>query len=108
MVSKITLFEPHFDGAQFGPETIGTEDSSETGEPVDSDSTASSSMGLERPSITSRRTRIRTLVGVGVILSALMTGLLAWRRFQGRSEDEDETATDPMIEERHAEEISAE
>lgn len=30
MVSKITIFEPHFDGAQFGPATLQT-DSDEEG-----------------------------------------------------------------------------
>lgn len=69
MVSKITIFEPHFDGAQFGPSSIGESD-------VDMDSSdetvvASSGWGVPW----------RKLLA-GTVLAGLVLGMFAMRRFQ--------------------------
>lgn len=73
MVSKITIFEPHFDGAQFGSTTL---DSSE--------STAQSQEGEDDQS----GIRGRTIVGTGSISLGILIVLLVVRRVKiGALED---------------------
>lgn len=110
MVSKITLFEPHFDGAQIGPETMETGTPSETAPTGDSELSTSESATLGTGSKTARMPRLRTLVGVGVFVSALMAGLFAWRRFRGRggSGEEDEPIATATIEALRSEATPAE
>jgi hypothetical protein len=105
MVSKITLFEPHFDGAQIGPKTLKSGTPSETAPTRDSRAATSDSATLETGSKTGRMPRLRTLVGVGVFVSTLMAGLFAWRRFRGRgkSDEEDEQIDTATIEEHRSE-----
>lgn len=70
MVSKITIFEPHFDGARFGPAMVEGDDETETPatEAAEASRTRSPLPGL--------------LALVGIVVAI---GLLARRR--GRSRD---------------------
>ena len=107
MVSKITLFEPHFDGAQIGPEAIGTETMAKTADSTDADAATTDSES-RLPDPTTRMPRIRTLVVAGVLISAVLSGVLAWRRFRGQDESEDEPAATAVVEERLADAIPTE
>lgn len=84
MVTKITVFEPHFDGAQFGPASIGPEvdarepDTSVANERVEDES--------ENGSTGPRR----TVVVLAAALSLLaVVGALAARRMMGSPSDEE-------------------
>lgn len=109
MVSKITLFEPHFDGAQIGPASLGTDTplDLELGESASEDH----SHGSE-PSSSSRLPSARLFIGVAGLAAGMVAGLLAWRRFRSGSKTEtDETAEstdEPMIEERPVEDLTQE
>ncbi|MFB6085913.1 MAG: hypothetical protein ABEJ84_03770 [Halodesulfurarchaeum sp.] len=100
MVSKITLFEPHFDGAQIGPASLGTEGTDlELGESAREHDSAT-----REPTASSRPPRARLLGGVAGVTVGLLAGLLAWRRVKGGSKAESvtgsESADEPRIEER--------
>jgi hypothetical protein len=72
MVSKITVFEPHFDGAQFGPASLpGTEAGVQSAAP-----------DAEMPSESeaSGRSVGRPLVLIAAIVAGLFLGLRAVRR----------------------------
>lgn len=103
MVTKITLFEPHFDGAQIGParldtaETKATADTAHTGEDVDSETIESSR----------RLPTIRTGVGIASFASLFLAGFMAYRRFKPSGDIEEETA-EATIEERPIESVTAE
>ncbi len=68
MVSKITIFEPHFDGAQFGPTSIvGDEPRPE----------AAADAGVEG---SRRRSRMVAMVSFGGLAAVLLVGVMALRR----------------------------
>ena len=100
MVSKITIFEPHFDGAQFGPASIGSD--APDGQEVDP----------EAEQLTTQSTgpsRLRLLLGAGGLSFGLLLGFLTARRlrtepmeaidFEDQPEDGD--VTDRSIDELH-------
>lgn len=69
MVSKITIFEPHFDGAQFGPTSIGDEES--PAEQAPEEIAESEPRG---------RSPGRAMLAVGGITMGLLLGFAALRR----------------------------
>lgn len=95
MVSKITLFEPHFDGAQFGPKTIdGAFDRASEESATEAQATDSSPRRFP--------TR-RVALGVVPLFVALIGGAVALRRFRARGaggESEAATSETPTIERR--------
>ena len=71
MVSKITIFEPHFDGAQFGPASL----------PNDGDTDERTAPAVEGAAQSSARSRGRSILVGGAALSiALLIGFVAARR----------------------------
>lgn len=69
MVSKITLFEPHFDGVQLGSPSMEREDSPDEG----------ATSATEEEGGSGGRSRRRTVL-VGVLLLALLAGIAVARR----------------------------
>ncbi|MDZ7850463.1 MAG: hypothetical protein U5K70_06530 [Halodesulfurarchaeum sp.] len=109
MVSKITLFEPHFDGAQIGPASIGADT------PPDMDlggSEHDEHSPVSEPSSSSRRPSTRLVVGIAGVATGLVAGVIAWRRFRIGAKPETDTAAEstdePMIEERPVEDLTQE
>ena len=92
MVSKITIFETHFDGAQFGPTTVGSEESA---------SAAATPTAGERSDQAAGRSRTRSVLAVGGLLLVAVLGVVAARRI--REKDQDRSSTD----DRPADEIPA-
>lgn len=76
MVSKITIFEPHFDGAQFGPASLPGDDAAAESPVRDA--------GVASDSETSGRSVGRRLFLVGALAAGLFLGLRAVRRQMGR------------------------
>lgn len=79
MVAKITILEPHFDGAQFGPASIegpmaewGDETNSKTTTDADADETAGSKSRL-----TTLLRRVTVIVLLFVALWVVLSRLLA-------------------------------
>ena len=71
MVSKITIFEPHFDGAQFGPASL----------PNDGDTDEPTAPAVEDTAQSTGRSRGRSILVGGAALSiALLIGFVAARR----------------------------
>jgi hypothetical protein len=93
MVSKITIFEPHFDDAQFGPSVMDSETASESTEP---DVRTGDAEGSRGPSAG------RTVFVLGAVAAGLLAGLAAVRRARRADPESVE------IEERTADEIAAE
>lgn len=90
MVSKITIFEPHFDGAQFGPASLPGDDPA-----VES---AVPDAGVNTESETSGSSVGRPLLLIGAMAAGLFLGLRVVRRRMASESDPVE------IEEREAEE----
>lgn len=88
MVSKITIFEPHFDGAQFGPASVGNDHPEET--------------TVEEAEETRGRSRGRTILGLGFVSLALLAGVVAARRIRSG------TADTESVEIEHTPEVPAE
>jgi hypothetical protein len=103
MVQKITLFEPHFDGAQFGPSVMGGE--GEDIEELVEDAAESTDIEVsgdieESASGGSRLRRVFTFVVMAGIATAV--GRMAFRRFGGDESDtlefeDDEATEEPAI-----------
>lgn len=88
MVEKITLFEPHFDGTQFGP-TVG-DDAGERSPTGNAETTvAAESDETARPS-GSRAGRFLVAVGAIAVLAAM--GRFAVRRFRVADDDGEDVA----------------
>jgi hypothetical protein len=99
MVQKITLFEPHFDGAQFGPSVMGGADD-DTEEAAESTDIEVSGDEAEATSGGSRLRRVFTFVVVAGVATAV--GRLAFRRFGADESDvldveDDEATEEPAI-----------
>jgi hypothetical protein len=93
MASKITIVEPHFDDAQFGPSAMDVESESESTEPDVEAGVAERSRG---PSAG------RAVFVLGALAAGMLVGLAAVRRAR---------RTDPEtveIEERPVDEVAAE
>jgi len=74
MVSKITIFEPHFDGAQFGPASLSGEEPAVESDDPDADvAVESKSRG---------RSLSRFALVIGGIAAGLLLGMGAIRRTQ--------------------------
>jgi hypothetical protein len=124
MVAKITLFEPHVEGVQVGPTTLGKRSAAEAMERAsesakriavegtESEGSAGRSRRLPRaPSV--RRPRIRSILAAGVAAGVLVGASLAVRRIrsrraEARGTDEPAATEEPTIEERPAEDLKAE
>lgn len=79
MVTKITIFEPHFDGAQFGPASLGEQDRGDTAESTAETHTDSHDAG--------ERSRIRSVLLLGGVVAAVLIGsTILRRRRQNRSD----------------------
>jgi hypothetical protein len=74
MVSKITIFEPHFDGAQFGPASLPTDEPGVGSETPDAD-VAVESKSRGRP-------LGRSVFVIGGIVGGLLIGMRAIRRIR--------------------------
>jgi hypothetical protein len=106
MVSKITLFEPHIEGAQFGPASLHGPDADAT-DPAET--TIGSGTETAGPS-KSRLSRARKALLVVPVVAVILGGAVAWRRFrtvretdESRGEGtETNTAAAGTIEERTA------
>lgn len=72
MVSKITIFEPHFDGAQFGPASLPTDEPAVGSEAPDAD------VAIESKS--RGRSLGRSVLVIGGIAAGLLIGMKAIRR----------------------------
>jgi hypothetical protein len=94
MVSKVTIFEPHFDGAQFGPASI-------PGEMVDVDSPGPIT-GEEEREKGPRGVSPRSAVLVGGLVLGILVGV---KTLRSRETDESEPVTN---EEQPAEAVPAE
>ena len=93
MVSKITIFEPHFDGAQFGPTSIvGDESSPETTGSATADPDVEGSR---------RGSRLLAMVALGGLATVLFVGVMALRRRRSTDSMQDVEAVD--VEERPVE-----
>ena len=90
MVEKITFFEPHFDGAQFGPASMTREDEPESAAPV------------EHAEPAAGRSRAVPLLVAGGLTLGLVLGLLGLRRVR-RGED----TVQVELDEAHEEELAA-
>lgn len=97
MVRKITMFELHFDGANFAPSVdgIGKESSEEHAETMETEGTTESASGSRLPAL---------LALVGVLAVASLVGV-AVRRFRGDSEvdldiDIEDRSEEDLLEER--------
>ncbi len=114
MVSKITLFEPHFDGAQIGPAALGIDPSSEEQAGEAETETSGSGIGAAAP-VFSHLPRARTVIGTGMVAAGLLAGVVVWRRFRARkdsdapqTEGDADPEDEPLIEERPVEDLTAE
>lgn len=87
MVSKITIFEPHFDGAQFGPRSIGSEEPENASIAPDEGQMVSSDEEDEE-SQTAGRSRGRMMLGLGLATFFVFLAVALARR--GRMEELDE------------------
>lgn len=103
MVSKITLFEPHFDGAQIGPATLDTAESTPTAEAAHSEEQDRSDVVESSRRLPS----VRTGIGIATFASLFLAGFMAYRRFKP-SEDTEEDTAEATIEERPIEDLTAE
>lgn len=79
MVSKITLFEPHFDGAQFGPASLdapiasaGDEPTGESAPAATSESTASGGKSRRTMALQGAVVFLVMFVTLWVVLSRLL------------------------------------
>ena len=99
MVSKITLFEPHIEGAQFGPASLDTPgDIAKVTEP-----TVGTGSEVTAESSPSRFPKVRAALLVLPLAAAVLGGAMAWRRFRSgrRLDDQATDSTEPAtIEER--------
>ncbi len=94
MVAKITLFEPHFDGAQIGPATIGMEEKADVAdavESVDKASTDAKSRSFGRPPL-------QLAVGLGIVFSVIAAGILVRRRRAKPTDESRDSDTSSGIE----------
>lgn len=94
MVSKITIFEPHFDGAQFGPASLESDEPAvETDVTEDETATEVETRG---------RSLGRSLMGIVGIGAGLMIGIRIIRRTRSKKSESveiEETAENaPVIE----------
>lgn len=76
MVSKITIFEPHFDNAQFGPASSGSKRAEHHAE-QDSDEGGN---GTEQAGSDRGRSFVRPVIAVVVAVALLAAGYLLVRR----------------------------
>lgn len=83
MVSKITIFEGHFDGAQFGPASIGAEDEADK---------ASDTEAIEERS--PRRPGGRRMLGIGIVSTTLLAVIVVLRRFRNKSRGDDQLSVE--------------
>lgn len=88
MVSKITIFEPHFDGAQFGPASIGSEEPAEAVVAPDESEMVSSSDEGEGPQTTGR-SRGRAMLGLGLATFFVFLAVAFARRGRNGGVEED-------------------
>lgn len=72
MVSKITIFEPHFDGAQFGPASLPSDEPA-----VESDAPDANVAVESEPR---GRSLGRSVLVIGGIVAGLLIGMRAIRR----------------------------
>ena len=103
MVTKITLFEPHVDGVQIGPASLGLRSSAEPTVSEPKPSRRSAVTGAIR---SRSRPRVRSILVAGIATGTLLGAVLAWRRFRGH-ESETTDESEPMIEERSVEDLTA-
>lgn len=92
MVSKLTIFEPHFEGVQIGPESLTGEES------TDATTFTPDTLEAEEPSTKSRRRWIPRLAGLAVLAGVGYAAVRFVRRdteFAPGMEGEE----DPMAEE---------
>lgn len=94
MVAKITLFEPHFDGAQIGPATIGTDEKADVADELETVENADS----EPKSRSIGRPPLRLAVGLGIVLSAIAAGILVRRRRAKPTDESSDSDTSSGIE----------
>ncbi len=81
MVSKITILEPHFDGAQFGPASLGEAEPDEE-EEVEAEGGS----------------RARPLVAIGVLVLGVLAAVAARRRLGGVDTEEVSLSAPPVEE----------
>lgn len=81
MVSKITVFEPHFDNAQFGPFSKGRDEAEHDAEQGSEDG----SNGTEQAGSDRRRSLVRSVIAVGAVVALLVAGYLLVRRKRAES-----------------------
>jgi hypothetical protein len=79
MVSKITIFEPHFEGAQFGPASLPGHEPAVASAAPDADVTAETEVGAQSVR--------RPLLLIGAMAAAFLLGLRAIRRRMARETD---------------------
>lgn len=94
MVSKITFFEPHFDGALFGPATGPSDESAVEADAPDADIAGEVETG--------RRPLGRTVTVALGIATGLLIGMMAIRRSKAREskavENEELSTSVPAVE----------
>lgn len=91
MVTKITLFEPHFDGAQFGPTSL-PDDLLPGATATDEDASAESTGETAEIESGTGFGRMRLLAAVGAMTVGVLVGAFAVRRLRGRGSSEEDTA----------------
>lgn len=99
MVSKITIFEPHVDGAQFGPASmdVDRDNIEESGEELIAENTEERIEANDEERIDkrrSRRSRGRRILGAGVVSAALLAAIVVARRFRSDARPHDEPAVE--------------
>jgi len=82
MVQKITIFEPHIDGAQFGPSTLGTD-----AETFDEESEMSDESGSSM---------VPKLAFLGFLTAVAAAGVLFYRRRNGHRIEIEEVSSETV------------
>lgn len=105
MVTKITLFEPHFDGAQLGSATIGA---AVDGEEENEHKTRATTTAVSKLP-TGSRPPVRLLLGLGMVIGGIAAAaIIIRRRKQHGTAQASETEADATIEARAVEGLTAE
>lgn len=91
MVSKITIFEPHFDGAQFGPASMGVGGDNIEEHAEDLIEANAEDLIDER---SPRRSRGRRILGAGVVSAVLLAAVVGARRFRKGARVHDDPAVE--------------
>ncbi|MFP4625575.1 MAG: hypothetical protein ACLFNI_03165 [Natronomonas sp.] len=99
MVTKITLFEPHFDGAQFGPTSL-PDDLVPGATASDDDSDVDESSETAEPESGSGMSKLGLVLAAGGVTLGMFVGALAVRRLRrrGGSTDGDSGSEDADLE----------